>query len=31
MRGTSAILEAFKPGTQPSDGYSMIGQTDDEG
>jgi penicillin-binding protein 1A len=25
------ILEAFKPGTQPSDGYSMIGQTDDEG
>jgi penicillin-binding protein 1A len=25
------ILEAFKPGTQPSDGYSMIGQTDEEG
>jgi len=25
------ILEAFKPGTQPTDSYSMIGQTDDEG
>jgi penicillin-binding protein 1A len=25
------ILEAFKPGTQPSDGYSMIGQTDEDG
>jgi penicillin-binding protein 1A len=25
------ILEAFKPGTQPSDGYSMIGQTDGDG
>jgi penicillin-binding protein 1A len=25
------ILEAFKPGTQPSDSYSMIGLTDDEG
>jgi penicillin-binding protein 1A len=25
------ILEAFKPGTQPSDSYSMIGQVDEEG
>ncbi|MCC6948755.1 MAG: penicillin-binding protein 1A [Bradyrhizobiaceae bacterium] len=25
------ILEAFKPGTQPSDSYSMIGLTDEEG
>lgn len=25
------ILEAYKPGTQPSDSYSMIGLTDEEG
>ena len=25
------ILEAFKPGTQPSDGYSMIGLQDEQG
>jgi penicillin-binding protein 1A len=25
------ILEAFKPGTQPSDSYSVIGLTDEEG
>lgn len=25
------ILEAFKPGTQPSDSYGVIGLTDDEG
>jgi penicillin-binding protein 1A len=25
------ILEAFKPGTQPSDGYAMMGYPDEEG
>ncbi len=25
------ILEAFKPGTQPSDNYSMVGMADDDG
>jgi penicillin-binding protein 1A len=29
--GEYAILEAFKPGTAPPDGYSVIGVTDSEG
>jgi len=29
--GEGAILEAFKPGTAPPDGYSVIGVTDPDG
>jgi penicillin-binding protein 1A len=29
--GTQAILEAFKPGTAPSDDYSVIGVADSDG
>jgi penicillin-binding protein 1A len=29
--GEGSILEAFKPGTAPPDGYSVIGVTDAEG
>ena len=29
--GQGAILEAFKPGTAPSDSYSVVGMTDAEG
>jgi penicillin-binding protein 1A len=29
--GEGAILEGFKPGTAPPDGYSVIGVTDPEG
>ncbi len=29
--GEPAILEAFKPGTAPPDGYSVIGVTDNQG
>jgi penicillin-binding protein 1A len=29
--GEPSILEAFKPGTAPPDGYSVIGVSDSEG